>query len=172
MVKTRGKSGNSDRFPLFGLQNHCGWWLQPWNQKIASWQESDDQPRQCIEKQRHHSADKGPYSPGYGLPSGHVWLWGLDHNEESRTPKNWCLWTVVLENISESPLDSKEIKPFNFKGNQPWILIGRTDTEAEASVFWLPDANSQHIGKVCDAGKDRGQKEKRASEHEMAGWHY
>ena len=46
---------------------------------IASWQESDDKPRQCIEKQRHFSADKGPYSQGYDLPSGHIWLWELDH---------------------------------------------------------------------------------------------
>ena len=75
MANTRGKGGSSNRFPLLGLQNHCGWWLQPSNQKmITSWQESDDKPRQCFEKQRHYSADKGPYSQGYGLSSGHVWL--------------------------------------------------------------------------------------------------
>ena len=54
----------------------------------------------------------------------------------------------------ESPLDSKEIKPVNLKGNLPWILIGRTDAEAESPVFWSPDVNSQLIGKVPDAGKD------------------
>ena len=49
-------------FLFLGLQNHCVWWLQPWNQKmIASWQESDDKPRRCVEKQRHYSADKDPY---------------------------------------------------------------------------------------------------------------
>ena len=59
------------RFPILGLQTHCRWWLQPWNQKmIASCQESDDKPRQYVEK--HYSADKGPFSQGYGLPSGHV----------------------------------------------------------------------------------------------------
>ena len=151
---------SSDRFPLLGLQNYCVWWLQSWNQKmIASWQKNCDKPRQCVEKQRHFSADKGPYSQGCGLPSG-LWLWELDH-KEGRAPKNWCLWTVVLEKTPESPLSSKEIKPVNLKGNQPWILIGGTEAEAESLIFWSPDTNSQLIGKVPDAGKDRGQKEKR-----------
>ena len=111
----RRKGRSSDRFPLLGLQNHCGWWLQPQNQKmIASWQESDDKPRQCVEKQRHYSADKGVYSQGYGVPHGHIQLWELDH-KEGRTPKNWCLQAVVLEKTPESPLNSKEVKPVNLK---------------------------------------------------------
>ena len=57
----------------------------------------------------------------------------------------------------ESPLDSKEIKPVNPKGNQPWIFIGRTDAEAEAPILWPPDAKSQLTGKVPDAGKSWGQ---------------
>ena len=69
-------------------------------------------------KDINYSADRGPCSQGYGLPSGHVRLWELDH-KDGRMPKNWCLWTVVLEKTPESPLDSKEIKPVNFKGNQP-----------------------------------------------------
>ena len=87
--------------------------------------------RPCVEKQRHYFADKGPYSQGHSLPSGHIWLWELDPKED-KMPKNWCLWTVVLEKTPESLLDSKEIKPVNLKGTQPWILIGRIDTEAEA----------------------------------------
>ena len=70
------------------------------------------------------------------------------------------------------PLDSKEIKPLNIKGNQPWILIGKIDAEAETPVFWLFYANNWFIGKVPDAGKDWGQKEKRALENEMAGRHH
>ena len=105
--------------PFLGLQNHCGWWLQPWNQKmIASWQERDDKPRQCGEKQRHYSANKGLYNQCSGIPRGHIWLWELDH-KEGRMPKNWWLQTVVLEKTPESPLDSKEIKPVIPKGNQP-----------------------------------------------------
>ena len=138
---------------------------------IAFWQESYDKPRQCVEKWRHYSADKGPYSQGYGLPNDHVQLWELDC-KEGRTPKNWCLQTVVLEKTPENSLDSKELKPVNLKGNQPWILIGRTDAEAGALVFRSSDMNSQLTGKPPDARKDWGQKKKRVSEDEMAGWHH
>ena len=106
-----------------------------------------------------------------GRPSGHIWLWELDH-KEGGVPKNWCLRTVVLEKTLGSPLDSKEIKPVNLKGNQSWILVGRTDAEAEAPVFWSSDANSRLTGKVPDAGKDWGQKGKRVSEDVMAGQHH
>ena len=61
---------------------------------------------------------------------------------------------MVLEKTLESPLDSKKMKPVNLKGNQPWILIGRTDAEVETPVFWPPDVNSWLTGKVPDAGKD------------------
>ena len=100
-----------------------------------------------------------------------LWMWELN-NKKGWALKNWCLWTVVLEKTLESTLDSKEIKPVNLKGNQPWILVGRTDAEAETLVFWSSDVNSWLLGKVPDAGKDWGQKEKRASEDEMAGWHH
>ena len=66
--------------------------------------------------------------------SSHVWMWELDY-KEGWAPKNWCFWTVVLEKTLESPLDSKEIKPVNPKGNQSWIFTGRTDAEAEVPVL-------------------------------------
>ena len=87
------------------------------------------------------------------LSSGHVWMWELDY-EESLAPKNWCFWTVVLDKTLESPLDYKEIKLLNPKGNQSWIFIGRTDAEVEVPVLWPPDVNSWLIGKDHDAGKD------------------
>ena len=98
-------------------------------------------------------------------------MWKLDH-KESWVPKNWCFWTVVLEKTLESPMDSKEIKPVNPKGNQPWIFIGRTDAEAKASVLSPADVKSWLIRKDSDAGKDWGQEEKRVTENEMAGWHH
>ena len=131
---------------------------------IASWQESYVKLRQCVEKQRHYSANKCPYSQGYGLPSGHVPLWELNC-EEGRVSKNWCLWIVVLKKTPESPFNSKEVKPVYLKGNQSWILIGRIDAEAEALIFWSSDSNSQLTGKVPDAGKDWRQKQKRESEN-------
>ena len=71
------------------------------------------------------------------------WMWELNC-EESWVPKNWCFWTVVLEKTLESPLDCKEIKPVNLKGNKSWIFIGRTDAEAEIHtlVTWCEELTS------------------------------
>ena len=79
---------------------------------------------------------------------------------------------MVLEETLESPLDCKEIKPVNPKGNQPWIFIERTDAETEAPILWPPDAKTWLIGKDPDAGKDQGQEEKGATEDEMVEWHH
>ena len=83
---------------------------------LAPWKKSYDKPRQCIEKQKHHFANKGPSSQSYGFSSSHLWIWELD-NKESWVPKKWCFQTVVLEKTLESPLGSKEIKSVNPKGN-------------------------------------------------------
>ena len=80
------------------------------------------------------------------------------------------LLTVVLEKTRNSPLDSKEIKPVNPKGNQSWIFIGRTD--AEAPILWPPDAKNGLTGKDHDAGQDWRQEEKGTTEDKMAGWHH
>ena len=72
----------------------------------------------------------------------------------------------------ESLLDSKEIKLVNPKGNQSWIFIGKTDTEAEAPILWPPGAKSQLIGKDPDAGKDWGKEEKKATKDEIVEWHH
>ena len=87
-------------------------------------------------------------------------MWELDH-KEGWVLKSWCLWNVVLEKIPESPLDSKEIKPVNAKGNQCWIFIERTDAEAEAPILWPPDAKSQLIGKDPNAGENWVRRRKR-----------
>ena len=83
--------------------------------------------------------------------NSHVWMWELAH-KEGWMPKNWCFWIVVLVKTLESPLNSKEIKPVNPKGNQHWILIG--SSVAEASILGSPDVKSWLIGKDSDAGKD------------------
>ena len=74
----------------------------------------------------------------YGFSSSHVWMWKLDH-KENWVPKNWCFWTVVLKKTLESPLDCKEFKLVKRKGNQFWMFIGKTDTEAETPILWPPD---------------------------------
>ena len=113
---------------------------------------------------------QGSYIQGCGLPSSHIRMWELD-SKESWVPKNWCLQAVVLEKTLESPLEGKDIKPVNLKGNQPWILFGRTDAKAEASILWPPDAKSWLIGKDPHAGKDWTQK-KRATKDELVRWHH
>ena len=95
-------------------------------------------------------------------------MWELDH-KEGWMPKNWCFQIVVLEKNLESPLNSKVTKPVNSKGNQLWILSGRTDAEAKAPIVWSPDANSRFVGKDPEAGKDW---KKSTAEYDMVGWHY
>ena len=96
-------------------------------------------------------------------------MWEVDH-KESWVLKNGCFWTVMLEKTLESPLDSKEIKPINPKGNQPWIFSGRTD--AKAPILWPPDVKRWLIGKDLDGGKDWRQQEKGTREDKMVGWHH
>ena len=98
-------------------------------------------------------------------------MWELDY-KESWALKNWCFWTVVLEKTFESPLDCKEIKAVNPKGNQSWIFIGRTDVEAEAPILWPPAAKNWLTRKYPDSGKDWRQEEKVMTEDEMVGCHH
>ena len=97
-------------------------------------------------------------------------MWEVDY-KESWVLKNWCFWTVVLEETLESPLDCKEIQPVHPKDNQSWIFIGRTDAEAKTPILWPPDAKIWLIWKDPDAGKDWRQEEKGTTEDEMVGWH-
>ena len=119
-----------------------------------------------FKKQKHYFAGKDPYSQSYGFSNSHMWIWTLDH-KEGWAPKDWCFWTVVLEKTLESPLDCKEIKPINPKGNQAWIFIGRTEAEAETPILWPPNVKSWLIGKDPEAGKDWGQEENGATEDEI-----
>ena len=124
-------------FHFGGLQNHCRWWLQPWNLKtLASWKKSYDQPRQNIKKQRHYFADQGPSGQNHGFSSSHVCMWELNY-KESWVPKNRCFWTAVGKKTLESPLDCKEIQPVNPKGEGLMLkvklqyfghLVQRTDS--------------------------------------------
>ena len=138
---------------------------------LAPWKKSYDQPRQHIKKQKYHFADKGLYIQSYGFSNSHIQMWDLDH-KEGWLLKNWCFSTVVLEKTLEGPLDCKEIKPANPKGNQSWLFIGRTDAEAETPILWPPDVKRRLIRKDPDAGKDWGQEEKQVAEDKMVGWHH
>ena len=112
--------------------------------------------------------DKSPSSQSYGFSSSHVWMWELDH-KESWVLKNWCFWNVVLGKTLESPVDCKEIKPVNPKGDQSWIFIGRTDGEAETPILWSPNAKNWLTGKDPNAEKDWRKEENGMTEDEK-GW--
>ena len=169
MANRWGNNGNSD-FIFLGSKITADGDCSHEIKTLAPWKESFEQPRQHIKKLRHYFADKGPSSQSYDFSSSHVQMWELDH-KESWAPKNWCFWTVVLEKTLESPLDCKEIKQVNPKGNQSWIFIGRTDAEAETPILWPPDAKNWFIGKDPDAGKDWRQ-EKGMTENEIVEWHH
>ena len=97
-------------------------------------------------------------------------MYGCERWTIKKVLKSWCFWTVVLEKTLESPLDCKEIQPVNPKGNQSWILIGRSDAEAETPVRWSLDAKNQLIWKDPDTGKDWRWEVKGTTEDEMSGW--
>ena len=109
-------------------------------------EESYNQYRHHIKKQRHYFANKCPSSENYGFFSSHVWMWELDH-KEIWAPKSWCFWTVVLEKTLESPSVCNYFKPVNPKRDQSLIFIGETDAKAETPILWLPDVKYWFIKK-------------------------
>ena len=100
-----------------------------------------------------------------------VVMYGCDR-KESWAVKNWCFWIMVWEKTLESPLDCKEMKPVNSKGNQAWKFIERTDAEAEAPILWPLFRRTDSLEKTLTMGKDWSQEEKGMTEDEMVGWHH
>ena len=164
MVNRWEKNGKCGRFYFLGSKITADGDCNHEIKTLTPWYKSYDKPREWIKKQRNHFADKRLYSQSYGFSSSHVRMWEQDH-KKCWMLKSWCFWTVVMEKTLESPLDSREIKSVNPKGNQPWIVIGRT--EAEALILCPPDAKSWLTGKDPDAGKDWWQEEKGAAKDEM-----
>ena len=164
MANRWGNSGNSDRFFSLGFQNHCRWWLQPWNKRHLLLGRKALANLDSILKSRDTAlSTKIRIVKDMVFLSSQIWMWALGQ-KENWTLKSWCFWTVVLKKTLESPLDCKEIQPVSPKGNQPSIFIGRTETKAEAPILWPPDLKSRLIGKDPDAGKDWRQKQKGITE--------
>ena len=146
---------------FFVLQNHCRWWLQPWNEKmLAPWRKICDQPRQHIKKQRCYFATK------VCLVKALVFLvvmyqcesWTIKKAESWRIDafELWC-WRRLLR----APWTGKEIQPVNPKGNQSWIFIGRTDAEDETPILWPPDGRADSLEKTLMLGKIEGKRRRR-----------
>ena len=134
------------------------------------WKKSYDQLDSMLKSRDITLPTKVPLVKAMAFPSSHVWMWELDW-KEGWVLKNWFLWTVVLGKTLENPLDNKEIQPVHLKGNQSWILIGRTDVEAETPILWPPYVKNWLLRKDPDAGKD-WRWEKGSTEDEMVGWHH
>ena len=164
-------SENSVRLYFWGLQNHCRWWLQPWNWKILVLERKVITNLDSILKSRDISL---PTKTGlvkavvfpvvlYGCE-----CWTIKKAEHRRIDD----FELVLEKTLESPLDCKEIQPVHPKRDQSWVFIGRNDVEAETPILWPPDVKSWLTGKDPGAGTDWGQEEKGMTEDEMVGWHH
>ena len=161
-----GNSGNSVRLYFSGLQNHCRWWLQPWNWKTL------------LGRKAMTNLDSILKSRDIILPTKVWWVKAMAfpvvmYGCENWTIKNAECWRIdafalVLEKPFESPLDCKEIKPVNPKGNESWMFIRSTDVEAEAPILSPPDEKSWHIEKDPDAGKRLRANE--AGNRRWAGW--
>ena len=102
-----------------------------------------------------------------------MWTWFLKINSlRYKIDTNYQRKESSVEETLTKFINSNSVRPVNLKGNQPWLLTGRTDAKAEALILWPPDAKSRLIGKDPDAGKDWRQEEQRMTEDEMVGWHY
>ena len=132
-------------------------WMVVTTMKLNGWKNSYDKPRQCIKKQRHHVANRDPYSQTYGFSSSQVLVWELDH-KEGWALKNWLFWIVVLEKTIESPLDSKEIKAVNPSNIHwmDWSLSSNTlATWCEELTHWKRPWCWEKF-KAAGEGGDRG----------------
>ena len=172
MTYRRGKCGSSNRFSLLGSKITAdGDYSHEIRRQLFLGRKIVTNLNSVLKNKDIILPNKSPYSQGCGLSTSHVWMWMQNH-KEGRVLKSWCFPIVVLEKTLESPLNFKEIKPVNLKENQPWILFGKTDAEAETPILWPLDANSWLIGKYPDSGKDwRQEKKKATTKDEMVGWH-
>ena len=160
-----GKQWKSWQTLLSGLQNHCRW---DCSHEIKK--KSYDKPRQHFKMQRHYFAYKGLHSQSYGFSSSHVWLCELDH-KEGWALKNWCSWTVVLENIPESPLVYKEIKPGNPKEINPEYSLEGLMLKLKFQYCGHRMQRADLLEKTMVLGKIEGRR-RRGNRGWDAGWHH
>ena len=134
------------------------WTEEPWNYKmLAPWKESYGKPRQHIEKQRHHVADKGPYSQSYGFSSIHVRLWELDP-KEGWQPKNWCFWIVVRRRFLRVPWTARRSNQSILKEINPEYSVEGLMLKLKLQYFSYLMWRASSLEKTLTLGKIRGQR--------------
>ena len=124
---------------------------------LAPLKKSYDKPRQHIKKQRHYFADKSLSSQSYGFSSSHVWIWELDY-KDSWMPKNWCFWTVVLENTLKSPLDARRSNQSILKEISPEYSLGWLMLNLKLQYFGHLMRRTDSLEKTLTLGKTEGRR--------------
>ena len=167
------KDSSISRVYFFGLQNHCRWWLQLWNEKMLTpWEKSYDQPRQLLKSRDVTLPTKFCLVKAMVFP---VVTYGCESwtikKVKNWALKNWCFWTMVLEKTLESSLDYEEIQPVHPKGNSPEYSLEELMLKQKLQ-YWRPDEKSWLIWKDFDAGKDWRREEKGKTENEMVECHH
>ena len=168
MANRRGKSGSSDRLYFLGLETLWTLTVAIKLKDVLLERKAMTNLDSILKSRDNALLTKVCIVKALVFPEVMYGCESLDHKEGWEL-KNWCFQTVVLEKTLKSPLDSKEVKTVNPKGNQSWMFFGRTVGEAEAPLLWPPDGKSQLIGKDPDAEKDWRQEEKRMTEDEVVG---
>ena len=166
-----GDNGHSERFYFLRFQNHCRWWLQPWNLKIlAPWNNSYDQPRQHINNQRHYSATKGPSSQSYVFSSSQIWIWELDY-KESWALKNWCFWTVCWRRLLRVPWTARRSNQSILKEISPEYSLEELILKLKLQYFGYLIWGMTHWKRPWCWERLRAGGEG-VTEDEMVGWHH
>ena len=156
-----GETMETVRLYFLGLQNHCRWSLQLWNWKmLAPWKKSNDKPRQCIIKKRHHFANKSPQCQSYGFSSSYVRMWELDY-KESWALKNWYCQTTVLERILESPLTARKSNQSIIKEISPEYSLKGPMLKLKLQYFSHLMCRSDSLEKTLMLGKIEGRRKRR-----------
>ena len=138
---------------FLGLQNHCGFWLQPWKEKtLAPLKRSSDKPIQCFKKQTLHFANKGPSSQSYGFSSSHVRILELDH-KEGWVLKNWCFQTGVLEKTLERTWTARRSNQSILKEINPEYSLERLMLKLKLQYFGCLMRRTDSFEKTLMLGK-------------------
>ena len=170
MANRWGNNGSSDRLSFLGLQNHWEWWQQPWNWKLLFLR------RKAMTNLHNILKSRDTVLPTKVRLVTTIVFPGVTHGCESWTIEKAEHWridvrTLLLEKTLGSPLDCKEIKPVNPKGNQPWIFIERTDAKAEVPILGPLDGKCWVFIKIPDVGKNWRQEEKGMTVDKLVGWY-
>ena len=139
-----------------GLQNHCRWWLQPWNLKmLAPWKKSYDKSRQHIKKHRHYFANKCPSGQSYSFSSSHVWILKL-YYKECWALKNWCFWTVVLERLLRVPWTARRSNQSTLREISPEYSLEGLMLKLKCQYFGYLMQRTDWLEKTLMLGKIEG----------------